>query len=99
MPRDAEIVSPRAGLVRAALGAWAVLVLVVMAVFFARELKIADPVLQIRLFRIPAFAAGNTAIALSNLAMYTTLLAVPLLVALMVTLGHAFGEKKPDLPN
>jgi EmrB/QacA subfamily drug resistance transporter len=60
-------------------GAWAVLVLLVMAVFFVRELKIADPVLQIRLFRIPAFAAGNTAIALSNLAMYTTLLAVPLL--------------------
>src|SRR5439155_889885 len=28
MPRDAEIVSPRAGLVRAALGAWAVLVYV-----------------------------------------------------------------------
>ena len=45
-----------------------------------RELSHPDPVLQPRLFARADFAAANAAIALSNLAMYTTPLAVPILL-------------------
>ena len=45
------------------------------------ECRHPDPVLQPRLFRRRAFAAANGGIALGNLAMYTVLLAVPLLFA------------------
>ena len=51
------------------------------AVFFKRELQHPDPVLQPRFFRHRTFAAANAAIALSNLAMYTTLLAIPILLS------------------
>jgi EmrB/QacA subfamily drug resistance transporter len=51
------------------------------AAFFRRELRHPDPVLQPRLFRHRTFAAANAAIALSNLAMYTTLLAIPILLS------------------
>lgn len=50
-------------------------------VFLSWELKHPDPVLQPRFFRRRAFAAANGSIALSNLAMYTVLLSVPLLLA------------------
>ena len=46
-----------------------------------RELRHPDPVLQPRFFRLRSFAAASGAIALSNLAMYSTLLTVPLLLA------------------
>ena len=46
-----------------------------------RELRHPDPVFQPRFFRLRSFAAANGAIALSNLAMYSTLLTVPLLLA------------------
>jgi MFS family permease len=49
--------------------------------FLRWELKHPDPVLQPRLFRRRAFAAANGGIALGNLAMYTVLLSVPLLLA------------------
>ncbi|MBI2502036.1 MAG: MFS transporter [Candidatus Latescibacteria bacterium] len=56
--------------------------LVVLALFFFwHELRHPDPVLQPRLFQHRTFAAANAAIALSNLAMYSTLLAVPILLA------------------
>lgn len=58
---------------------WAVGVVVLFALFLLREIRVPDPVLQIRLFRSAGFAAGNATIALSNLAMYTTLLAIPIL--------------------
>jgi MFS family permease len=48
--------------------------------FLRRELRHPDPVLQPRFFRLRAFAAANAAVALSNLAMYTTLLAIPILL-------------------
>jgi MFS family permease len=52
------------------------------AVLFVRhELRHPDPLIQPRLFGRRPFAAANAAIALSNLAMYVTLLTVPLLVA------------------
>ncbi len=41
----------------------------------------ADPILPLHFFRHRAFAAANGAIALSNLAMYVTLLALPLLLS------------------
>jgi EmrB/QacA subfamily drug resistance transporter len=50
-------------------------------VFLRREFRHPDPVLQPRFFRRRAFAAANAAIALSNLAMYTTLLAIPILLS------------------
>ena len=51
------------------------------AAFLWRELRHPDPVLQPRFFRHRTFAAANAAIALSNLAMYTTLLAIPILLS------------------
>lgn len=56
--------------------------LAVCALAFVRyEARNADPVLQPRFFRVRSFAAANGAIALSNLAMYSTLLTVPILLA------------------
>jgi MFS family permease len=53
-----------------------------LALFFIRcELRHRDPVLQPRFFLNPSFAHANAAVALSNLAMYSTLLAVPILLA------------------
>jgi EmrB/QacA subfamily drug resistance transporter len=64
---------------RPALGALALLGLAV--VFVRYEARHPDPVLQPRFFRVRSFAAANGAIALSNLAMYSTLLTVPILLA------------------
>ena len=58
----------------------ALVVLMLAAVFLRWEFKHPDPVLQPRLFRHRAFAAANGGIALGNLAMYTVLLSVPLLL-------------------
>jgi EmrB/QacA subfamily drug resistance transporter len=63
------------------LGLGAMLMLGVAVVFLRRELRHPDPVLQPRLFRHRTFASANAAIALSNLAMYSTLLSIPLLLA------------------
>jgi MFS family permease len=61
------------------------LVVLVMAIlFFYYELRHPDPLLQPRLFRHRSFAAGCVTIAFSNLAMYNTLLAVPILLAQQV---------------
>jgi MFS family permease len=57
------------------------MLMTIAAMFLWWELTHPDPVLQPRLFRRRAFAAANGAIALGNLAMYTVLLAVPLLLA------------------
>jgi EmrB/QacA subfamily drug resistance transporter len=57
------------------------MVMMIATMFLWWELKHPDPVLQPRLFRRRAFAAANGGIALANLAMYTVLLAVPLLLA------------------
>ena len=67
-------------------GAWVQvaggLATVAIAVVFARqELRHRDPVFQPRLFRNRAFAASGGGIGLSNLAMYTLLLSVPILLA------------------
>jgi EmrB/QacA subfamily drug resistance transporter len=50
-------------------------------VFVQRELAHADPVVQLRFFRRRPFAAATAAVASSNLAMYTFLLATPILLA------------------
>ncbi|MBX3069338.1 MAG: MFS transporter [Thermomicrobiales bacterium] len=46
--------------------------------FVLRELRIAHPVIDMRFFSQRAFAAACASIAISNLVMYTTLLALPL---------------------
>ena len=48
--------------------------------FLRRELAHPDPVLQPRFFTKRAFAAANGAVASSNLAFYTLLLAIPILL-------------------
>jgi MFS family permease len=56
-------------------------VIVLTAMFLRWEFRHPDPVLQPRLFCRRAFAAANGSIALCNLATYTVLLSVPLLLA------------------
>lgn len=55
--------------------------LLLLAVFLRRELRHPEPVLQPRFFTRPAFAAATGAVGLSNLAMYSVLLALPILWA------------------
>jgi EmrB/QacA subfamily drug resistance transporter len=55
-----------------AIGALAALI-----AFVIRELRASDPVLDVRLFRRPAFAAGGAIVALQNLAMYSMLFLLP----------------------
>lgn len=57
------------------------------AAFIGYELRSADPVLQPRLFARRSFAASAAGIALSNLAFYVTLLALPQLLH-----GRGLGE-------
>jgi len=64
---------------------------VLAATLLRRELRHPDPIVQPRLFGSRCFAAANAAVALSNLAMYSTLLAVPILL-----LGRA-GWKSPEV--
>jgi DHA2 family methylenomycin A resistance protein-like MFS transporter len=52
-----------------------------LVLFLRRELRHPEPVLQPRFFARPAFAAATGAVGLSNLAMYTVLLAIPMLWA------------------
>ena len=56
-------------------------VIVVTILFVVRETKHPDPIISPRLFSRRAFASACGAIGLANLAMYTLLLAVPLLLA------------------
>ena len=57
------------------------IIAVAMVAFARQELRHPDPVFQPRLFARRAFAAANGAIGFSNLAMYTLLLSVPLVLA------------------
>lgn len=50
------------------------------ACFVARELRHEEPIVQPRFFARRGFTAASVGIALSNLAFYTTLIAVPLLL-------------------
>ncbi|HEX6159188.1 MAG TPA: MFS transporter, partial [Thermoanaerobaculia bacterium] len=54
--------------------------LLALAAFIFRELRAADPVLDVRLFARPAFAAGSAIVALQNLAMYSMIYLVPFLL-------------------
>ena len=52
-----------------------------MVAFVRYELRRDDPVLQPRFLRVRAFAAATASVGLSNLALYGTLLAVPVLLS------------------
>jgi len=52
-----------------------------LAYLLWHELRHADPVIHPRLFVVRPFAAATSAVALSNLSFYTTLLATPILLA------------------
>ena len=55
--------------------------LLMLAVFVVRELRTADPVLDVRLFTRAPFAAGSSIIGLQNLAMYAMLFLLPFFLA------------------
>lgn len=57
------------------------LLLALMAGFFWYEARHNAPLLPVHFFRASTFAAANSAVATSNLAMYVTLLALPLLLS------------------
>jgi EmrB/QacA subfamily drug resistance transporter len=59
---------------------FAIAAVVVGLAFIARERRASDPVLDIRLFRQAAFAAGTAVIALHNLVLYSMLLLIPFLL-------------------
>lgn len=61
--------------------AFAIAALAALAAFIIRELRASDPVLDVRLFTIPPFAAGSAIIALQNLAMYSTIFLLPFLLS------------------
>ena len=68
----------------------AVAIAVLFAVFLRRESRHPDPVFDPRLFRNRGFAAAATGVSFGNLALYTTLLATPLLFAR--TTGWSNGQ-------
>jgi EmrB/QacA subfamily drug resistance transporter len=57
--------------------------------FVRYELRREDPVLQPRFLRVRAFAAATASVGLSNLAVYGTLLAVPVLLSRRAGWSHA----------
>jgi MFS family permease len=61
--------------------AFAAAAIVSLIVFVLRELRAADPVLDVRLFRNAPFAAGGAMVALQNLAMYSMLFLLPFFLA------------------
>ena len=69
------------GLSASAAIAGGVAVAVAAAVFAWREYRHQDPVFQPRLFTVRSFAASNAGVAFSNMAMYSLLLSVPLLLS------------------
>jgi sugar phosphate permease len=78
-PRRGRLALNR-GLARAD-GIAAVGVAVLAAALFAvQELRYPRPLVELRLFRSPQFLAANAAVALSNLALYVTLFALPILL-------------------
>lgn len=54
---------------------------IAIAAFVIRELRAADPVLDVRLFAHTSFAAGSAIVALQNLAMYSLLFLLPFFLA------------------
>lgn len=60
---------------------FAVVALVLLGLFVMRELSVADPVLDVRLFKLAPFAAGSAIVALQNLAMYAMLFLLPFFLA------------------
>ncbi len=66
----------------------AVVVVVVGLAFLRREMHHSAPIFQPRLFAIRSYAAATSGIAFSNMAMYSLLLAVPLLL----TSREVYGE-------
>lgn len=64
-------------------GPWGVAALLAVMVvhFLRREARHEDPIFQPRFFRSVTFASSCAAVALSNLAIYTTFLVIPLLLS------------------
>ncbi len=54
---------------------------VVLILFIRHVNRTEDPILQLKFFSVPSFSASSLAIALSNLAMYSVLMAIPIMLA------------------
>ena len=67
--------------------------LAVLAGFVVHELHSRDPVLDVRLFTHPAFAAGSAIVGLQNLAMYAMLFLLPFFLASSGSGPAATGRK------
>lgn len=61
-------------------GLWTAVAVLAAIGFVILETRHHDPILQPSMYRNRTFAAANVAIGLSNLAMYTTLLGIPILL-------------------
>lgn len=61
-------------------GLWTAAAVLAAAGFVIYEMRHRDPVLQPSMYKNRTFAAANVAIGLSNMAMYTTLLGIPILL-------------------
>lgn len=63
-------------------GPWFIVAAIIaITAFVIRELRAADPVLDVRLFAHTSFAAGSAIVALQNLAMYSLLFLLPFFLA------------------
>ncbi len=57
-------------------------VLLSIFIVFVRHVNcLENPILQLKFFRVPSFSIGSLAIALSNLAMYSVLMSIPILLS------------------
>ncbi|MCP4399255.1 MAG: MFS transporter [bacterium] len=57
-------------------------VLLSIFIVFVRHVnRLENPILQLKFFRVPSFSIGSLAIALSNLAMYSVLMTIPILLS------------------
>ncbi len=66
--------------------------LIALVLFIVRELRVSDPVLDVRLFKRRAFAAGSAIVGLQNLAMYSMLFLLPFFLARGGTGPSATGQ-------
>lgn len=61
---------------------------IILVIFILHIRRLEDPILQLKFFSVPSFSASSLAIALSNLAMYSILMAMPIILAKKDDWGH-----------
>lgn len=61
---------------------------IILVIFILHIRRLEDPILHLKFFSVPSFSASSLAIALSNLAMYSILMAMPIILAKKDDWGH-----------